>query len=142
MLDRDVCERPLAGADRTLAKILEASAASQIVALPAAPSFLGDLRRAVADDISGGPPGIDVVARRLGMSDRTLQRRLQDLGASYREVLDEVRRDLALELMRDGELSISEVAARLGYSEASAFRRSFRRWTESSPRRFRAGHER
>lgn len=84
-----------------------------------------------------GAPGaarsVVSVARALGMNVRTLQRRLGELGTSFREVRDEHRRDTALaSLGRDGT-PINEVSSLLGYSDPAHFARAFRRWTGLSP---------
>jgi AraC-like DNA-binding protein len=76
------------------------------------------------------------VARALGMSTRTLRRRLTEAGTSFRTLLDEVRHALAEELLGRGALSVEDVAARLGYAEASSFIHAFRRWTGMTPLAF------
>ncbi|MEU4313264.1 AraC family transcriptional regulator [Nocardia sp. NPDC024068] len=88
------------------------------------------------------PPGIDAVAADLNMSTRTLRRHLDATGTSYRALLDEVRRALAEEMLTATPLSVSDVAIRLGYAEASTFIYAFKRWTGGTPaayRRIRAG---
>jgi AraC-like DNA-binding protein len=77
------------------------------------------------------------VARGLGMSERTLKRKLAEQGTSYSELLDRERHSQAVELLR-GAASIDDVAERLGYSDAANFTRAFRRWTGRSPRVHRA----
>ncbi len=73
------------------------------------------------------------VARELGLSERTLRRRLATEGTSYLRLVDEVRESLAIELLATRRLSVGEVALRLGYAEASPFIVAFRRWTGSTP---------
>ncbi|WP_280402751.1 AraC family transcriptional regulator [Nocardia carnea] len=88
------------------------------------------------------PPGIDMVAADLNMSTRTLRRHLDAAGTSYRALLDEVRQALAEEMLTTTPLSVSDVAIRLGYAEASTFIYAFKRWTGATPaayRRARAG---
>ncbi len=70
----------------------------------------------------------------LGISARTLQRRLRENGTSFSAVLEELRRELSGELLADKKLAVSDVALLLGYSEPSAFQRAFRRWRGVSPR--------
>lgn len=77
------------------------------------------------------------VARRLGSSERTLRRRLKEEGRSFTDVLDAARREEALRGLREGE-SVSEVAARLGFSQLSSLHRACVRWTGLSPSAFRA----
>ncbi|MEV0356946.1 AraC family transcriptional regulator [Nocardia sp. NPDC050697] len=100
--------------------------------------------RLVPGDAVGftAPPGIDAVARDLAMSTRTLRRKLDAAGTSYRALLDEVRRALAEEMLTATPLSVSDVAIRLGYAESSTFIHAFKRWTGMTPavyRRIRPG---
>jgi AraC-like DNA-binding protein len=73
------------------------------------------------------------VARALGMSDRTLSRKLADEGATYAEVVDQLRRSLALQYVKERSLSLSQIAWLLGYEGSTSFNHAFRRWTGSSP---------
>ena len=84
-----------------------------------------------------GEAELGALARRLRMSGRTLQRRLEQEGTSLRALADEARRTRALALI-EGGASIAEIAYVLGYSEPSAFHRAFRRWTGRTPEAFRA----
>jgi AraC-like DNA-binding protein len=84
------------------------------------------------------PPDIERIARRLAMTPRTLQRRLRQEETSFAAVLEELRRDMAPSLLREGRMSVSEVAFLLGYEDPSSFQRAFRRWFGVSPRAFRA----
>jgi AraC-like DNA-binding protein len=70
----------------------------------------------------------------LHQSTSTLQRRLRQEGTSYQSLLDEIRRELALDYLRDGKHSIADVAFLLGFSDQSNFTRAFRRWTGTTPR--------
>lgn len=72
-----------------------------------------------------------------GTSFRNLQRKLRAEGTCYSEIRDEVRRQIAKELLRESDEDIVEIAHRLGYSDACNFSRAFRRWTGSSPGRYR-----
>jgi AraC-like DNA-binding protein len=78
------------------------------------------------------------VAASLGMSSRSLQRRLKDVGTSYATLLDETRRDLACSYLRRETYSITEIAFLLGFDDSSAFARAFRRWIGKTPSAFRA----
>ncbi|TNC24639.1 AraC family transcriptional regulator [Amycolatopsis alkalitolerans] len=80
--------------------------------------------------LAGGMPA---VARELGMSTRTLRRKLDESGTSFRTLLDEVRMALAEEMLTTGALSIEDVAIRLGYAEASSFIHAFKRWKGTTP---------
>lgn len=74
----------------------------------------------------------------VGMSVRTLQRRLAETGVSYSDLVDEVRLASALILIDDRSIKLSEVARKLGYADAANFDRAFRRWTGFSPSQVRA----
>ncbi len=84
------------------------------------------------------PPGLGQVAAALNVSDRTLRRRLAREGVSFRGLLEEIREQLAEELLVTGGLPVAEVAGRLGYPEVSSFSQAFRRWKGVSPRAYRA----
>jgi AraC-like DNA-binding protein len=77
------------------------------------------------------------VARRLGTSARTLQRRLREEGTSFAAELDAVRRERAEAFLRAPDVSIAEVSWLLGFAEQSAFTRAFRRWTGVAPTEWR-----
>ncbi|RYE79511.1 MAG: AraC family transcriptional regulator, partial [Myxococcales bacterium] len=83
------------------------------------------------------PPSSDEVAARLHLSPRTFQRRLAKDGTSFRALLDEVREQLAEELLLTGDLPVAEVAPRLGYVEVTSFSQAFRRWKGVGPREWR-----
>jgi len=80
---------------------------------------------------------IHEVARALFMSDRTLKRKLMSEGTSYFELLDTARKERALSLVKSNDLTLEQVAERVGYSELSNFTRAFRRWTGTTPKRYR-----
>lgn len=86
--------------------------------------------------IDGEPHTITAVARHLAMSDRTLRRRLAEENTTFRELVEEVHRVLAEELLATGALSVEDVALRLGYAEATSFIAAFKRWTGTTPARY------
>jgi AraC-like DNA-binding protein len=71
------------------------------------------------------------------MSPRTLQRRLEELGRTYQDVVEEVRAAMAQALLRDRARSIVDVAFELGYADLKGFYRAFRRWTDATPAQWR-----
>jgi len=92
-----------------------------------------------ATAINGNPEMRDV-ARTLGVSPRTLQRRLQQVGSSFTHEVDCVRRELACQYLADTNRPLCAIALQLGFGEVGSFFRTFRRWTQTSPRRFRLHH--
>lgn len=95
------------------------------------------VRDVVADALSSGVPRMAEVARRLGMSERTLHRRLSERGGAYRALVERTRRDLAESLLRRHDYELAEIAFLTGFSEQSAFHRAFKRWTDQTPAAFR-----
>jgi AraC-like DNA-binding protein len=102
-----------------------------------APSAATRVRRVIAGELTGGPPTIERVARRLALSERTLRRRLDAEGVSFRKLVEDVRREHAARWLRDTRTSVSEVAQALGFSHPTAFSRAYRRWFGETPRRTR-----
>jgi AraC-like DNA-binding protein len=96
------------------------------------------LKGLIAELLPDERPTIERVAPRLGMSVRTLQRRLHKWGHSFEDIVDDTRRSVAIERLTAGETSITETAFLLGYSDLSHFTRAFRRWTGTTPREFAA----
>jgi AraC-like DNA-binding protein len=87
-------------------------------------------------------PTVERVAAKLGTSSRTLQRTLGPWGLSFEDMVDEIRRTRALELIDEAEHALIEVAFLLGYSDQSHFNRAFRRWTGDSPRAYQKRNKR
>lgn len=120
-------------ADETLARMLDRFL-EQTGACAAEPQRFSDqVRQRIAEQMKGQCPPMEAIAARMHMSPRTLQRRLQDEGTRYLELLDDVRRELALRHIQEGRESISEVAFLLGFSEVSTFYRAFKRWCGRTP---------
>ena len=95
------------------------------------------VRARLIELLPGGEPGMEAMARSMGLSRRSLHRYLQNQGASFREILDETRRHLADLYIRQPHFSVTEIAFMLGYSDSSNFSRAFRRWFGSSPNAYR-----
>ena len=76
----------------------------------------------------------NAVARSLNISLRSMQRKLKEEGTSFRRLVDETRRQLAEQYLKDSTLVVSEIAYLLGFAEVSSFSRAFRRWTGHAPR--------
>jgi AraC-like DNA-binding protein len=95
------------------------------------------LENEIAQLLPHGEPRAEAVARRLGMSQRTLTRRLSSEGLSFARIMDELKSDLATRYLRERDLTISKIAWLLGYGENSAFTHAFRRWTGMTPNQFR-----
>jgi AraC-like DNA-binding protein len=125
---------PLATADKRLHGLLTGYC-EEILANreDTSPDLRHRVERIIAKLLCRGEAGTEAVAHELGMSVRTLARRLGELRESFGQILDELRHDLALRYLRDSNLSLSQIAFLLGYSELSAFSHAFRRWTKTTP---------
>jgi AraC-like DNA-binding protein len=93
----------------------------------------------VATQLHSGPPTISWAARELGMSERTLARRLAKTGTSFGQIVDDVRRQLAMRYLEEPNVRLSQIAYLLGYSSPSAFNHAFRRWTGTMPTAYKTG---
>ncbi|MGB8756162.1 MAG: helix-turn-helix transcriptional regulator, partial [Pseudolabrys sp.] len=96
-------------------------------------TFRVGLENAIVPLLPHGKARVDEVARRLGMSTRTLARRVASEGLTFAGVLSELRADLAKRYLREEALPISQIAWLLGYQEVSAFTHAFKRWTGKPP---------
>lgn len=135
---RDLLEAPLLTANADLARVLAERAPAPGARAPDADPFLDRVRAAVAAALAVEPPAVSIsdVSGRLGLTPRSLQRRLQEKHVSFSSFVDEARRALAQDLLsREGTL-LCDVAYRLGFNSVTAFFRAFRRWTGASPRQF------
>jgi len=130
--------RPMRAADEALASIvrrrLDKVLAQRVLQRS---GFSGPVRHMMVEQLGKTTLTPEAVADALAVSRRTLSRRLADEGTSFRNIFDDVRRELACALLQDPTLSIRDVAFFLQYSEPAAFTRSFRRWTGQTPRAFR-----
>jgi AraC-like DNA-binding protein len=134
-LDGGIAALPAVSADPYLNKILLKYCEEALGHRPRARgTFRTAVENAVVPELPHGDVEVDRTARRLGMSRRTIARKLAAEGLTYSVVLEELRLDLARRYLADPELSIAKIAWLLGYREASAFSRAFRRWTGGSPR--------
>jgi AraC-like DNA-binding protein len=102
-------------------------------------AFRSEVEARMEPMLASGPVRIDRVARALGCSRQTLYRRLKAEGVTFVELLDALRRRLALRFVREQGLSVKESAYRLGFSDPAAFSRAFKRWTGKSPSGARPG---
>lgn len=125
-------DAPLKTADPSLLAILLPTADEKRARTSPHPLFTDQVRRALRTALTNDDAQLDRVAKRLGMTGRSMQRRLKDEGTSFQNVRDDMRRELADRYLGDG-MSFAEIAFLLGFSEPSAFFRAFKRWTGLTP---------
>lgn len=95
------------------------------------------IRRLLRRHLGGEMPSLEAVGEALGLTPQTLRRRLRDEGRGYQALKDDLRRDAAIALLARPELPLIEVAARVGFSEASTFHRAFKKWCGVAPGEYR-----
>jgi AraC-like DNA-binding protein len=130
-------DRQVPAADEGLYPILRKYLDRVLKEMPHDDRALADVRRAIGESMREGEPKLAAVARRTGASPRTLQRRLGELGVDFKSLVDDTRRRFSLKYLEDRANTPTEIAYLLGYSEVSAFNRAFKRWTGSSPVKYR-----
>jgi AraC-like DNA-binding protein len=137
VVDETFLGTPLTTHDAPLSAILERYASRELEGAQGRPIFVMTVRDRIRERLPEGRPTLESVARALGLTARTLQRRLADEGTSFGAELEGVREDLARLYVADDRRTLCEVAYLLGYSDLSTFVRAFRRWTQMTPARFR-----
>ena len=136
IVDSSLLDLPLIMADQATANMAESQCAEILSRLGPKEGIAAKVRRILLQNPGHFPP-VDAVASHLATSTRTLSRSLQELGTSYQRILDEIRKEMAIEYLRNSSLPIEEVAALVGYSDPSNFRKAFRRWTGRAPSYYR-----
>ena len=123
--------------DPLLRKTLEAHALSQLALLDTDTDLTSKVKQSIQKQLAEGITRQDMVAEDLGMTSRTLQRKLSQEGVSYQKLLDEVRQQMAEDYLQNTDMSIPDIALRLGYSETTSFHRKFKAATGKTPGDFR-----
>ena len=129
--------RPNRLGDRSISKFFDTHLDEELSKYDDSASLERRVRIQVSQALSAGVPRISDIAGCLGLSGRTLQRRLSDRGYSYQTLVDESRRELSNRLLQETEYPLAQVAFLTGFSEQSAFNRAFKRWAGQTPRSFR-----
>ncbi|HEX6730464.1 MAG TPA: AraC family transcriptional regulator [Pyrinomonadaceae bacterium] len=129
---------PIARADPGLCRMLDRHAEDLLAKFPPRDTLIENARTIIRKELNGGNPSLERVALKLGLSGRTLQRKLHEQGTSHNNLVDQIRRELATRYLREREMAICGVAYLLGFSEPSSFHRAFKRWTGVTPKEYRA----
>lgn len=133
LLDLKIAESP-----QTVDNFLRAAPANLLVKYRNDSSTGAQVRHRLRSQMPDAWPELEKLAQELCVSGTTLQRRLQQEGLSYQRVKDDLRRDIAIDLLSSATLTVAEVAARTGFRETSAFHRAFKKWTGVSPGSYRS----
>jgi len=131
---------PLRSGDQRLHGFLREYAENSLSTIPRSESVTARVRRFVSDHLVDGDVSLQTAARELRMSSRTLARRLTEEHTSFRNVVDELRKDIALRSLSSRDVDLAEVARLSGFRESPSFYRAFRRWTKTTPNQYRRRH--
>ena len=123
--------------DASISRFFDTHLDQALADLPAHGELIHRVRAAISPALSEGVPTLPRMARQLGMSRRTLQRRLAEAGISYQALVADVRQSLAQQLLRGSACSLVEVAFLTGFSDQSTFSRAFKRWSGHTPQAYR-----
>ena len=137
VLSQTMLDLPNRLGDGAVSDFLTAHLETEIGAISDDPSLRAALLRRLTPALSNGVPQAAEIARAMGMSERTLYRRLAAEGLTFRDVLTEAQSSLAQDLLRDSASSIAEIAFLTGFAEQSTFSRAFKRWVGQAPAQFR-----
>lgn len=138
-LDRALLDTPLLRADARLLETADALAEAALAERPAASDFAARVAAEIrAQKRDGRAVEMSAIARRLRMSARTLQRQLEEHDTTFKDLFERERSAEARALVEAGELTLGEIAHRLGFSDVGAFGRAFKRWTGQAPGAYRA----
>lgn len=138
LIDSESWQMPTRSADPFLHATLKALAAQLHLSTPGDSTVERALRARLRDALAQGRADAARMAVLLGVSERTLQRRLSELGRSFSDVIEEFRREEAVRLLARPDMPLVDVAGRLGYAEQTSFTRAFRRWMGTTPGAWRA----
>jgi AraC-like DNA-binding protein len=135
LFDKTILKRPIATADPLTARLAERHFARDLP-IDGADGLAGQVRQLLSS-APGEYPGLDEISKLLQTSSRSLRRGLQTMGTSYQRLLDDVRRDHALDLATSTAMTAEQMARQLGFSDVRSFRRAFVRWTGYTPQVYR-----
>jgi AraC-like DNA-binding protein len=131
-------EAPLIRDEADLSEFLKLAPYHIVIEPPASErSVTNRIREILGDDFRREMPSFEELTGLLNMSARTLRRRLEKEGTSYQRIKDNARRDVAISMLSRDGMTVSEVAEQVGFSDPSAFHRSFKKWTGQSPGSYR-----
>jgi AraC-like DNA-binding protein len=137
LLSAELLEQAVVTSDEVMARRVERECQAELAALDRRLSFVSKVRRdlrAARESL----PSLEQTAERRGISERTLKRKLAAQGTSFRLLVEELRKERAIALLRDETHAVETIAARLGYADKASFHRAFRRWFGTTPGAFRA----
>lgn len=143
VFDAAVLGLPMRTPDANLRRILDEQAQRLLSEVrKESVEALPGIRKAIQQSVAAGIPTLQEAAKRMHMSTRTLQRKLQDRGEHFRDILQAVRMEMAENCLKNGELSLMDISALLGYNDQAAFTHAFKRAKGQTPASYRKNSRR
>ncbi|MCK5480039.1 MAG: AraC family transcriptional regulator [Gammaproteobacteria bacterium] len=136
-LNKTCLDLPILGADHRLFEALEFSLADRLKVRSDEDDLITKVNHLISVTLGESGPDIKYVARMLGMSHRTLQRRLTTQNLVFNDMVDSIRKAIAIDYVQHSDYSLTDIALMVGYCELSSFSRAFKRWTGKSPQHLR-----
>lgn len=133
LADNDILDAPLPQADPGLARVHEQRNAARLTELSLDPMSIDQLQQWLRTRMEARVPRRAEAARALGVSERTLARRLGEQGRTFQGLVDDIRREMALQAVSDPGRSLADITQSLGFADRSTFYRAFFRWTGMTP---------
>jgi AraC-like DNA-binding protein len=130
-------QTPVLNANASLFNLFEKHAHDYLQKITGTDTLGYRVRKAITEGLKGEEPKLSSIARHLAMSERSIQMKLKEEGLTYQQLLDEVRKEMALSHLREPYLSTTDIAYLLGFSEPSVFSRAFKKWTGTTPNAYR-----
>ena len=139
---QSLLDHPVPGANPLLYSVLQRHMIDLAKAMPKEDTLVDIIANNIRRGLGTDTVSLEHIASELGIETRTLQRQLVKAGTSFQKICDQVRLELACYYLERTALDVTTISLELGYSEASVFSRAFKRWTGSSPDRYRKQHSR
>ena len=136
-LDPESLEQTIVSADPGLKLLMDRQAAERLETFSSRINLVNEVRAEIARGLPNGEPSLEAVAGPLGLTPRALQNRLKNAECHFKDVVDEVREQLAYAYLADESASLVDIAFLLGFAEQSSFSRAFKRWRGMSPAAYR-----
>lgn len=137
VLDAADLDRPFPGHNPEMLEVLTPVLGAALNELDAQSSIVEQVKIILKRSLASGQPNLSDLAKQLGMSERTLQRRIAEGGSTFRAILSDARREIGRRLLADPATDIDEVACLLGYQDTASFYRAFHEWEGMPPNRWR-----
>ncbi|PWK29354.1 AraC-like DNA-binding protein [Arcicella aurantiaca] len=141
VFSEDYLKRPILNANPNLFSLFEIHANEILNSLKPSESLKEKIKKEILHDLKGEEPTLSNIAKKLGIGVRSIQLKLKEEGVTFQQLLDEIRKNLATKHLKEAQLSTTDIAYLLGYSEPSVFFRSFKKWTGQTPTIYRKNYQ-